>query len=221
MWRSTPEGIAELRRLRYEEGLSRAEVAERIGCAQDTVTRRAPVGVLGPPPLSDEKQAMIRRLRYEEGVSWAETARLVGCSGSLVTKYAPRHGRVTREERREILRLRYVEHWSTARVARHVGRCEGTVKRIAPGRVGKVDNTSLREAVVRVVGRGEVSWGEIARRMGWVNGRADTPRVKKTLGLVPTPNGHGYPPSIRVLVGVDTAVRLLDAVGLDPVDVGL
>lgn len=62
---------------------------------------------------------------------------------------------------------------------------------------------------------------DIARRLGWYDhGRPDGPRVKRVLGL--RPNGRGTKgPAIRTHITYRNALRLADAMGLDPWEIGL
>jgi hypothetical protein len=58
---------------------------------------------------------------------------------------------------------------------------------------------------------------DIARRLGWERQRvvADSHRVRRTLGL--RPFNYGY----QTKMDYETALRITEAAGLDPVDVGL
>jgi hypothetical protein len=63
---------------------------------------------------------------------------------------------------------------------------------------------------------------QVALRMGWFEGGAvDSYRVRQTLGLVPYNPGHGYPLRHRAYVTPAIALRLVDAMGLLPAEVGL
>lgn len=67
----------------------------------------------------------------------------------------------------------------------------------------------------------------VAERLGWFtpDGYSDGPRVRRVLGLRPSywngRNGRRYPPELQGFVTPETALRLCEALGLDPVDVGL
>lgn len=80
-----------------------------------------------------------------------------------------------------------------------------------------VDLSPFRARYEELLERGQDA-PEIARRMDFLSrGRADTARLRRTLGLVPMyrckkPNTH---------VTYDTAVRLCEALEMDPVDAGV
>lgn len=67
----------------------------------------------------------------------------------------------------------------------------------------------------------------VAKRLGWFNGRGtpDSPRVRRVLGLRPDPawtrNGKRYPAKLRESVTLDMALRLCEAMGIDPVEFDL
>jgi len=61
-----------------------------------------------------------------------------------------------------------------------------------------------------------LSKSEVARRMGWIVERPDARRVSARLGLIPHSPGRR---STRA--DYETAVNLIHAMGLDPVDYGL
>lgn len=94
-----------------------------------------------------------------------------------------------------------------------------------------VDNTALREAFES----SGLTAGDVARRMGWTrrqgktrkDGRragpwmcADISRVKRALGLNPE-GGSRNGGKMRREIDYDTALRLAEAIGVDPTDVGL
>lgn len=70
---------------------------------------------------------------------------------------------------------------------------------------------------------------ELAQRLGWyIDNRYRTPdstRVKRRLGLIDVRNGRskniGLAPHKQRFMLTSTAVKMLEAVGLDPVDIGL
>lgn len=76
----------------------------------------------------------------------------------------------------------------------------------------------LREEALRQVRGRQVTWAQLAERCGWQRpsgkGRGDGERVKRALGL----GGDRTMP--KVTVRYETAVRLADALGVEPVEVG-
>jgi len=76
----------------------------------------------------------------------------------------------------------------------------------------------LREAFLRS-GRTAV---EVARSLDWYDkGRPDGYRVKRALGIKPSPFGKGYGLKCIQSTSYDRALRIAYAIGVDPVDVGL
>ncbi len=79
-----------------------------------------------------------------------------------------------------------------------------------------VSNAPIREAWER--------WGmtisEFARRMGFVTHRPHVQRARKLLGLAPDHRGRG-PGNRREHMDYANALRACEALGLDPVDLGL
>lgn len=62
----------------------------------------------------------------------------------------------------------------------------------------------------------------IAERLGWrdKHGCLDSPRVRRALGLRPEQTNAGRI-RLRETVGYETALRLCEAMDIDPVDIGL
>jgi hypothetical protein len=87
----------------------------------------------------------------------------------------------------------------------------------------RIDNTPLREAFIR----SGMSASALARAVGYPARHLPRgvsqqgTRVKRELGLTPTPAKRGCTPSMRLTVSYDTAVRYAAALGLDPVDIGV
>lgn len=84
-----------------------------------------------------------------------------------------------------------------------------------------VPNASLREAVLRKVEQGE-SWSQLALCLGWRQGGSDpdygdTSRLKRRLGVIPGSSRDNCSQQI----GYDLAVEITNALGIDPIDVGL
>ena len=118
--------------------------------------------------------------------------------------------RLTAAEVARIRALRYGDGLTMEVVARSVGRSVDTVKRYAPGRVGKVPNDKLRAAFEA----SGLPAAEVARRMGWWVGHdADGSRVKRTLGLLEDRNGKGHR-ARRRLVDAEIVALLAEAVGV-------
>jgi hypothetical protein len=85
----------------------------------------------------------------------------------------------------------------------------------------EVDLAPLREAFLR----SGLTAGDVARTLGWTRtnyGRRvnDSGRVKRYLGISPC-QGGGQAPRLRERCSYKTAVMLAEAIGVDPVDVGL
>jgi hypothetical protein len=76
----------------------------------------------------------------------------------------------------------------------------------------RVDVAPLREAFER----SGLSATDVALRMGWL--KPDCNRVTKALGITPYHMGHGFKPKHREHLRWDTAERLAQAIGMDPVD---
>lgn len=84
----------------------------------------------------------------------------------------------------------------------------------------------IRDAFLRLASRNEVTAWDLAYRLGWErvstsSGRRvpDVDRVRQSLGLVKQPSrGQNY---VRQSIREQTAVAIVEAMGLDPVDVGL
>ncbi len=120
---------------------------------------------------------------------------------------------------------------SSPRIAALTGIGESTVRLIAPP-PARVDNAPLREAF-EASGRSAAS---VAKQIGWTEAcadhrgqrvaawrRGDSSRLRRALGLRPdhtTHNGRHYV-NTRKTTSIDTALLIADALGLDPVDVGI
>ena len=64
-----------------------------------------------------------------------------------------------------------------------------------------------------------MSKSEVARRLGWT--RPDTARLSRQLGLTSDQNSRTDPARRRATVSLERAYEILEALGIDPVDVGL
>ena len=65
---------------------------------------------------------------------------------------------------------------------------------------------------------------ELAQRLGWTRDhgrRADGERVRRYLGLIQQPGGKGRVAKYKVRMYDSTALEIAEALGLDPVDIGL
>jgi hypothetical protein len=108
-----------------------------------------------------------------------------------------------------IRELRYGDGLSTPVVAQAVGCCLRTVTEHAPGYIGKVPNEPLRQAFLA----SRVTAVEVARDLGWRAGpRADSSRVKRTLGLLDEISRHGGKRYRRRLIDWETASLIADAI---------
>lgn len=68
--------------------------------------------------------------------------------------------------------------------------------------------------------RSGLTAAELARRLGWY--RPDSVRVARQLGLISNGGrGHGSRPDMRKTMSRAKALEILDALGLDPVDVDI
>jgi hypothetical protein len=91
-----------------------------------------------------------------------------------------------------------------------------------------VDNTLLREAVEREMAKPEgPTLATICHRLGWTNAKKsrpnpspDTTRLRRRLGHATQRMGNGAQGKSK-RVQYDVAVRICEAAGIDPVDVGL
>jgi hypothetical protein len=116
-----------------------------------------------------------------------------------------------------IRELRYMDGLSCPQVAILMGCHEETVRRIAPGYPGKIDNTRLREAFLA----SGCTAHEVALQLGWYAGKKpDGTTVKRTLGLVETIGGHRRYRQYRCLIDAETAALIADAIGVAPWSVG-
>lgn len=116
-----------------------------------------------------------------------------------------------------IRELRYMDGMTCDDAALLMGCSPATIRMIAPGRPGKIDNTLLREAFLA---SGRTAY-EVALRLGWYAGsKPDGTTVKRTLGLVETIGGHRRYRQYRCLIDAETAGLIADAIGVAPWSVG-
>jgi hypothetical protein len=85
-----------------------------------------------------------------------------------------------------------------------------------------VDVAPLREAFEQ----SGLTLSEVCRRLGWYCSKVkrpgtgpDTSRLRRTLGM--QPHSSSYGPYVNRRIGYDLAARIAEAIGVDPVEVGL
>jgi hypothetical protein len=96
----------------------------------------------------------------------------------------------------------------------------------AKTRKGEIETAPIRAAVLAHIAATGETYSQIALRAGWKYGgygteRGDVTMLKRRLGMKPTSAG---PRSRRVCtIGMtyETALRILEAIGADPVEYGL
>lgn len=120
---------------------------------------------------------------------------------------------------RQIRKMR-ADGLTSTYVASVIGCSASAVRRIAPGRIGKVPVAPLREAFLA----SDKSASEVASAMGWrcTNRRreyADGSRVKRTLGLLPDVHGATGQRSFRIQADAETVALLAEAIGVMPWEV--
>ncbi len=84
----------------------------------------------------------------------------------------------------------------------------------------------LREILLRRYSEGE-TWSSMARRLGWTNPvprnknwtKSDSTRLKRLIGIVQYESHGQY--KIRETIKYDTALRVCEALDIDPIYVGL
>jgi DNA-binding Lrp family transcriptional regulator len=84
-----PEDL--LRRLYYEEGLSQARIAERLGCDERVIIRRMREFGMEPKSPADYKwldipEALVRKLYCQDGLSLTQIAEQLGCSQTVILR---------------------------------------------------------------------------------------------------------------------------------------
>lgn len=94
-----------------------------------------------------------------------------------------------------------------------VSTTERSYTRFAKDDPDRVENEALREAFLR----SGKSLGEVAVACGWVKTSADTSRVARALGLIRS----GGDRKVNRTLPYETAVALVRAMDLDPVDYGV
>ncbi len=95
-----------------------------------------------------------------------------------------------------------------------------------PATVERVDVALLREAFLasgRSAGDVALAAGMTYRRKGRRPVAGNGSDLRRALGLAADCRHHGARPyrSTRTTIPVDTALRIADALGLDPVDIGI
>ena len=87
----------------------------------------------------------------------------------------------------------------------------------------RVPNARLRQEFLRLRRAGHLDANLVAIRLGWMHadGRADTTRVLRVLGLSRWAGGKTSKGYLMKNVDRQRAVEMAEALGLDPVDVDL
>lgn len=118
--------------------------------------------------------------------------------------------RLSPEQVRRIKAMR-ADGYSQHATAVAVGCTRGTVRKYAPGYIGKVDNAPLREAFLA----SNRTASDIARSVGWLDrGSPDTSRVRRALGLRDDLSGTNGIRSRRRLIDAETAGLIAEALGM-------
>jgi DNA-binding transcriptional regulator YiaG len=168
-----------------------------------------------------------QRLRDQEGLGNVAIARHFGLSQRTIYGWiGPGSNRkhLNATEKARVRELRYMDGLSSPAVASLFGCSYETVRKIAPGWPGKIDNTRLRDAFIA----SGVDAAEVARRVGWVllrGGRedADTSRVRRSLGLLletgisRTGKRSRF---MRTRIDAENAALIAEAIGVAPWSVG-
>lgn len=110
---------------------------------------------------------------------------------------------------------RYADGLTSEQTAEILGLADTTVRRYAPGRPGKVDNARLRAAFEA----SGLTTHQVAVRLRWfLDGRPDSRRVKRTIGLV-AERSRGQLRHRR-LIDAETARHIAEAIGVCPWTIG-
>lgn len=125
--------------------------------------------------------------------------------------------RLTTLDIKRIRRLRYRDGLTIPATAAIIGCNISTVWRYAPGVIGKVPNDKLRAAFEA----SPMTASDVARRMGWTcpprraggRPRADSSRVKRSLGINPNVSPRGTRSYSRT-IDAETAGLIAEALGL-------
>lgn len=126
-----------------------------------------------------------------------------------------RRARVPEVDKARIRELRYGDGLSCSVVSILTGWSESAVRVAAPGRPGTIDNTRLREAFER----SGLDAAVVAGRVGWMldrpdGVRADTSRLRRTLGITLDYSGSKRRYSRRRMIDAETAGLIADALGI-------
>lgn len=151
-------------------------------------------------------------VRWMRSHGWTreDTARVAEVSTRTISRVANRK-RITPAQAKLIRELRD-EGYTINSVAARVGVGATTVRKIAPGRPGKVPVAPLRDAFLG----SRLNASVVARRLGWQDrrGRADGSRVKRTLGIRPDSTHRAG--SVRTWVDAETVRMIAEAIGVSP-----
>jgi hypothetical protein len=96
--------------------------------------------------------------------------------------------------------------------------------RIYEGHPNAVPVGPLRDHFIKAYNRGEIAPHDVARQMGWIHahsGRPDTSRALRALGLREKTARGGSPKRYITVLEYETAVRLAEAIGMDPHEAGV
>lgn len=131
--------------------------------------------------------------------------------------------RVSGSDVAAIRELRYIDGLTLWQVSARTGLSPQVIQYHAPGRPGKIDNASIRDAFVAST----VTPTTIARALGWTFvdrsgcSKPDVTRLKRTLGIVDTVGGHhGQYRQRRRMIDAETAGLIAEALGLQRWEVG-
>lgn len=86
----------------------------------------------------------------------------------------------------------------------------------------QVSNEALREAFLRLEASGELTSKDVAQALNWYehDGRPDSQRFRRTLGLVESSGGQTRKPYIRQSIHWDNVGPICRAMGLIPAELG-
>jgi hypothetical protein len=169
-------------------------------------------------PVTPGEIERMKQLRAD-GRSVEDVAAMVGRCVRTISRYAPigNHPALTLDEIEHMGKMRVAGH-TNQQIAAALGCCEETVRRHLGPRAVFVPVAPLREAFLN----SSRTAADVARHLEWwVNGKrleADVGRVRRTLGLNVDCNGDGRR-SYRKRTDIETALRLAEAIGVEPWEV--
>jgi len=184
--------LADLRRMHEVDGMTCRAIAARVGKSERAVSRT--LNAMGVGVKRPRKSYNHRPLTYE---TLRETERLYVEQDMSMEAVADAHGVSRRTVGYRLSRCEIQADRSAARTS-YLERDPGWVR-----------NDALR----RLVESSDLSLSDIARRLGWMQGRgmrADTSRLRRVIGCAGS-----------VFMRRDLAVSLCDALNVNPSDIGL